>query len=190
MIVNIRGTSGSGKSTIVVRLMEKFGSVPDLADDSVAWPKEKKSRIIGYSLEKTDGYVVGPYTTPTGGCDKIPTQDLVCDLVRRAAKMHKHVIFEGLIISHNYARYRDLAIELGDYRFVFLDTHINVCLDRIRKRRLASDFQRKGPLNEKNTRDKYRDNRRVLRKLMEDGMDVYYMDGMKATRQVLKWFES
>ena len=69
MIVNIRGTSGSGKSTIVVR-------VCGLYDKKTPHFLEGRKNPYYYVFEK-EGHkplaILGHYESPCGGCDTIYT---------------------------------------------------------------------------------------------------------------------
>src|SRR5262252_9423192 len=99
MIVNIRGTSGSGKTTIVRGLMAK-GLPYDLPIEIISYTqtdrKTKITKVItqavmpGYRLEipdMPDTYILGSYENVCGGCDGIPTQDIICDRARKFSSM-------------------------------------------------------------------------------------------------------
>lgn len=137
MIINLRGANGSGKSTVAYDLMAGGRSPVDLAEYITRGEKEK--RVEGYGTP--DGVVcVGKYLTDCGGCDSIRTQDLICDSVLRAAVLpgSEHVLFEGVIVSTIFSRYLwlDKKFEEMGHKFVwaFLDTPVEVCLERIYKR--------------------------------------------------------
>lgn len=158
MIINIRGTSGSGKSSLVRQAMSAWGPfVVGLQN-----PLRKKATPLVYrSTMPRHGRqvsVLGSYETPCGGCDTIPTQDMICDLVRQEAALGHHVLLEGLLMSHLYGRYTALADEqtaLGHpFIFGFLDTPIGVCLDRINARRRERGNDE--PVNPRNTETKFR----------------------------------
>jgi gluconate kinase len=141
MIINIRGTNGSGKSTIARALRgvnyNEVGLVPfKTAAGSPRW-------VPGYVNRETRIGVVGSYETECGGCDTIKTQDLICDSVRRMATIDqpktRHVVFEGVLVSTILKRYLDLAREFngtpqGPFVWAFLQTPAQVCLDRIQAR--------------------------------------------------------
>ena len=99
--------------------------------------------MIGYEakLPEVDEpvIVVGPYRTQCGGCDAIPTQDLVCEAVRQAARRSPYVFFEGLLVSGIYARYQALSDELKaqGHRYVWgiYSTPLSVCLERVYARK-------------------------------------------------------
>lgn len=132
LIVNIRGTGGSGKSTIVRAILDAFAAQPI---------RDAKGKVRGYVCPDIAGvplYVLGPYLTPCGGCDSIATQDEVCNLIREWAPKG-NVLFEGLLISGLFSRYNGLDDELVEHHFIhgFLDTPLQRCIDQTLARRAA-----------------------------------------------------
>ena len=174
MIINIRGTSGSGKSTIVYNLMKKYKTTNVMNKDG----KIEATKIFA---PYGDIYAIGKYTTPCGGCDGVPTQNGVCRLIGFYSK-HGHVIFEGLIVTGCYARYRDLLPTLGMYCMCFLNTPLRTCISRVKKRRLKKGNTK--PLNTFNTEQKYHQNKRVIERAEEDGLDYCILDYKRATEEV------
>lgn len=185
VIVNIRGTSGSGKSTLVRKLMGTAASVEPLVfrrldehttrHDKAAADQKPTDYRLDHPLG--DIFVVGRYETACGGCDGIKTQDEICDRVRHYAQFG-HVVFEGLLISHLFSRYEALARELQGkgHRYVtaFLNTPLDVCLQRVQQRRLARGNTK--PLNTKNTEDKHRDSARVYGKFVQAGLEAVWIN--------------
>jgi hypothetical protein len=86
-------------------------------------------------------YIIGSYKNTCGGCDTIPTQDLACSLVRHFSQFG-HVLFEGLLMSHLFARYAALYNELtsAGEKFVvaYMDTPLELSVERVKQRRLAA----------------------------------------------------
>jgi hypothetical protein len=68
---------------------------------------------------------------------------------------HGHVIYEGLLLSTYFGK---IGLEMQrygrDHIWAFLDTPIEVCIERIKARRLAAGNLK--PLNENNTRERIR----------------------------------
>lgn len=131
LVITIRGTMGSGKSTIVKELLSSLSAQPILHGN----------RIRGHVCLDVFGkplHVLGPYNKATGGCDNIGTQDEVCNLVRQWAGKG-NLLFEGLLISGLFARYNALDDELAEHHFIhgFLDTPLDKCIDRVLARRAA-----------------------------------------------------
>lgn len=155
-IINLRGTSGAGKSTVVHTLLalfphevvERFGARGD--------------RPLVYKLTLPNGrkplFIIGPYRTQCGGCDAITGyQDVLPPLLDRYAAKG-NVLFEGLLISGGYGSVGQALGSLRDkgHRVVFalLDTPLEVCLDRIAARRAQRGVTE--PLNPRNTEQKYK----------------------------------
>src|SRR3972149_669181 len=169
MILDIRGTSGSGKSYVAHQLLSQAFRVGLLLLDGGTREHAYALRLIGVPRPVI---LLGRYQSPCGGVDALRvSQDDICNLVRRYATQG-HVLFEGLLVSHLYSRYRDLARELSwaSYRFAFLDTPLEVCLERVQARRIARGTATE--LNPKNTIDKWYDIQKVYRKLLADGLDA------------------
>ncbi len=133
MIVNLRGTNGSGKSTVIFQLLD--GKTVEVVPLASYQSKAGRERFVeGYLCQELDLVVVGKYATACGGCDGIPTQDLICESVRKASTLAQNVLFEGVIVSTLFSRYSDLAKELGGFTFAYMDTPLETCLARIQAR--------------------------------------------------------
>lgn len=179
MIINIRGTSGSGKSTVIQNLMKVSALVRPLI---------VKGRVEGYCLDMPDItndriYIIGRYETPCGGCDGIPTQNEVCRLVRKYAKLG-HVVFEGVIVSCCYKRYLDLFHKLKQpYRFAFLSTSLEVCLNSVEKRRAARGAKK--PFNPANTISKHKSVLNSIERAKEDKAEYMMISRNRAVEEIL-----
>lgn len=129
-IIDIRGTNGSGKSWIVHKL---------LADNTKARILDASGKIVGYHLVKLKTAVMGSYENTCGGCDGIKSADLIEERLRKFAAKYQNVILEGITVSHTYGRYAAIADSLKgehSYHFMFLDTPLEKCIERVRKRRI------------------------------------------------------
>lgn len=162
MIINVRGTSGSGKTTVVRELMARANLVAKIGDNA------KKPDAYRLAFPLFDLYVIGSYENVCGGCDAISTQDEICNRVRCYAPMG-HVLLEGLLMSHVFSRYAALAMELQRQEissiFGFLDTPLDVCLARVNARREARGQTE--PVNPTNTTDKWAANRSTFDKFVK-----------------------
>lgn len=180
LVVNIRGTNGSGKSYIVHKLLQEYEWVP-LANE--------KDNVAGYRL-KTDPaiYVIGRYTTPNGGCDTFKGGAAETEQYVEYLSSKGHVVFEGLLISGIAGRWIDLARRLPDCRFVFLelDTPMEKCVRRVRERRKARGDVR--PFDPSNLVAKFKSvtNSRAL--LAKAGLDVRVIDHENAYEYVKELF--
>lgn len=129
-VIDIRGTHGSGKSWIMRQLLQQFDHEPIT----------EKGKQIGCWLQEPNAALVGRYPEgkDCGGCDSIPKPNEVVRRVKLFATRYSHVLLEGILVSHTFKRYSCLAQELRGYgyTFYFLDTPMNVCIARMRQRRL------------------------------------------------------
>ena len=109
------------------------------APDIIIYNEEGKpvAHCVYYNMMPV--YFIGSYANVCGGCDSISTQDMICSLVRHFSQFG-HVIFEGLLMSHIYSRYAALYEELAGFGipfvFAFVDTPLDVCIERVKQRRL------------------------------------------------------
>ena len=184
-VINIRGTGGSGKSHLVMRFIEKFGSEPLVGADG---------KIVAHRVPYKRGepvYVIGSYRTKvgsdgirmiTGGCDRIGTPDEVCTRVRLAAR-RGHVIFEGFLVSNSYSRYHALSQDLGGMTWAFLDTPIEKCIARIRRRNRCKKF------NTANIEKKSRSAERTAGRAVADRETVVWLNHKHALRDLCRLLE-
>lgn len=181
MIVNIRGTGGSGKSTVVRRIMEHY---PNRVPINVLGRKQPQAyRCFRVEHDGTAGsdpvysakplYVVGHYETACGGGDTIKTPAEVFDLVRKAAETGDDVLFEGIISQDDTTRTIELARTLP-LTVLFLNTPLAECLAGIQARRDLRGDER--PLNPKNTESRMKRCLSHYSKLRDAGLSVEKFD--------------
>lgn len=177
-VLDIRGTNGAGKSHIVHRLLAEYSGQQVV----------KAGKVIGYWMPSISWSVLGTYENQCGGCDSIKTANEICDRARLFYGRYSNVILEGITVSHTYKRYNDLALELGNYRFLFLTTPLEICIHRVKQRRVA-----KGNLKVFNPHKNLglaSDYDRVLaakRNLLAAGRDVIDLNWRSPTSQVMKY---
>jgi hypothetical protein len=133
MIINIRGTNGSGKTAVAMALLGERYTVAEHVHDGVkaplTWSFDEQTVAVGKYRE---GYC--------GGCDAIKTQDAICQAVRTAAATTRPmVVFEGVLVSTLFERYLVLSRSLGErdrsaITWAFLDTPAEVCMARVLQR--------------------------------------------------------
>lgn len=175
MIVNIRGTSGSGKSTIVRAIR-----------DSLSWSPEhtlgRKQPICYRCVDSNhNGHEIvipGHYETQCGGCDTIKNQAFVQEFIRSELKGItgvEAILYEGLLLSEESKRTIELVREFGDEHVVIhLTTPVELCIERINARRRAKDPDAK-PVNESNTRNRVRVIQRACDKIVAVGGRVEHL---------------
>lgn len=208
MIINIRGTSGSGKSTIIKKVMATYPvKIPVMI--------KGRKQPLGYYL-KREGRptlaVVGHYEADCGGCDTIPAgHDKVYELVNYARKEGCDVLFEGLLLAAEYIRASNMNKEIGhELKIIALTTPIDQCLASINARRLGNHERRtarltkineakaakgnklrpvpeyKGDVRPKNTVVKAKAMANTLAKLEAEGANIEYHSRESALERVLE----
>jgi thiamine pyrophosphate-dependent acetolactate synthase large subunit-like protein len=167
MIINIRGTSGTGKSTIVRAIMAHY-------DTRMKVRVEGRKQPLGYICHKHNHpslAVVGHYETACGGCDTISPLDRIYELVEQSAQRNYDVLYEGLLISAEVNRAVDLASR-HDLVVMHLDVPLDVCVDSINQRRWAKNPD-KPPVNPRNTEQKHKGTKRAVERLAEAGVECH-----------------
>ena len=182
MIVKLHGTSGSGKSTIAWRFLKDY---PNAARTS------EVGKIEAYDVRVPELtlplYILGRYSTQCGGCDTL-SADQQIDLLHCYAPLG-HVLYEGLLASEYYGRLGEASERYGkDHVFAFLDTPIDLCIERVKARRLAAGNDK--PLNEDNTRGRIKKIEALKRKLVSVyGRQVVTISHLDPFPQVLALFQ-
>ncbi len=140
MIVDIRGTHGSGKSFVVHEII-RTNKTEDVIEND---PKKP----IGYFLPEINGGIIGRYDRTCGGCDGISPVAEICRRIRWFDERCDVVFLEGILVAHTFQRYSDMAKEINDWNFCFLNTPLKKCIARVKtRRRKAGNLK---PLDPKN----------------------------------------
>lgn len=128
MITNIRGTHGSGKSTIVRRLLDQLPEV-------MVYRRPDRKRPLAYIAVPEKLVILGHYETPCGGCDSIPKTDEVFELIQQYHTQKYDVLFEGILAQHATPRLLQLAKSAVPVTAIILTTPLITCLEAVRQRR-------------------------------------------------------
>jgi thymidylate kinase len=194
VIINLRGTSGSGKTTAVRGFFQFAHSA---MTKSFTSPKGLVThRVMGYAITppllKFPLYLVGSYANTCGGLDVMGTQAEHAELVTKAYRAGGNVLCEGLLassVSAGATLPKAMLEEAGRDKVIFavLDTPIEVCLARVRARRAARGEEK--PLNETNTRQKHEDTIKARARLIEEGYRVVDIDHTDAHHQLYRLFQ-
>lgn len=193
-IVSIRGTHGSGKSTIVQKILAKY-------PHEALFTKGNAKRPSGYLVDLPTGdylYIPGPYDTPCGGCDAIQPYSNIWPLIDAAVRESHHVLFEGALVSSSYGAIGHSMngwTDSMDCLFAFLDTPLETCLERIAERRLAKwqSLNKPGlppPVNPANTAGKFDSVARTKAQMAKLGSAVRAVDidHTQPVKQIMKLF--
>ena len=180
MILNIRGTSGSGKSYVVYQALRKYGYEY----------LKYEGKIIGTKIGPIA--TVGKYDPERfcGGCDTVKkteeknTQEIVCDIIRILWEEKMEIIlFEGLITSGIFGRFHELDKQVGGIVWGFLDTPIEVCIERTKQRSLVSG---KGYINEEHVINKFKQVQSARKNAISHGLNVVDIDYKRSVAEVSK----
>jgi hypothetical protein len=147
VIVNPRGTSGSGKTELVRRILAEYG-----------WSRTRTGNVNGLEIVHRPGrshpfayrirhpsggrplVVVGQYQRTSGGCDTIRLQDGGLPEVMRfaadCASRGNDVLMEGLRLSSEVPLSTQLAAH--DLHILLLNTPLQQCIRNLVSRRRAA----------------------------------------------------
>lgn len=163
--INIRGCNGSGKTTV----LRQYAATRSPEVYPVEVPNHKPIPVTYLSNGVA---ILGDYspaaTGTTAGCDRIKTQQAVKDALETIDA--DAVLFEGIIVSTIFQPWSDWSHENDGMVWAFLDTPLDVCLDRIQSRNGGK------PINEKLVGDKWNTIKRVKHKATESGERVETLD--------------
>lgn len=122
MIIQIRGTSGSGKTWVMRQVMESLGtSKPVYA--------EGRRRPLYYQYPNHI-CVLGHYEIACGGCDTIGSVPQVFDVIEKVRNEQSIILCEGLLLSEDVIWVQ----KYPDSKIVFLTTPVEECLSRVGQR--------------------------------------------------------
>lgn len=182
-IINIRGTNGSGKSTVVRRVMQHYSAVEP-------HHIEGRRRPIGYECRPPNEtsnllWVPGHYEIACGGCDTIPTVAQAYEQVAISLKNDWDVLFEGIMSQDNQQYMLDWHAE-GKYKILVigLTTTIDDCIAGINARREARGNPK--PLDPQNTISRDRSVKKNLVRLATAGIEVKMADRQSAVIHCLQ----
>ena len=124
LILNIRGTHGSGKSTVVQDLMKMAETLTPVNPGARGRPEGYRLALPGV---RKPVYIVGPYETQCGGADAIQPYATIWPRVEAYAKKG-HVIFEGALVSCSVGSIGETMIaSKKDCVVGYLDTPLEEC---------------------------------------------------------------
>lgn len=147
MIINVRGGSGSGKSTVIRSVMEHYDlRIPHHVEGRKqplwydCWISDE-----AYDAERPDLRVLGHYETPCGGCDTISKNPgdpdekamaFIHGLIREADDAGLNVLYEGVILTTILGELPQLHEEGRPIVVINLTSDLETCLLGISARRV------------------------------------------------------
>lgn len=181
VILRIAGTFGSGKTTAVREFLNGY-------------PGEvftSRGKIMGYQVRlneagiQTPAYIVGKYDNTCGGTDAIKTQAEIAEKILKAHP-YGHVLYEGALVSASglAGQVTQAVHHTGCDVYAFLDTPLEVCIERVKKRRLEAGNEKE--FDPKNLEDKFQSVINCYRNLRAEGTyDVRLIDHTRPHEQLL-----
>lgn len=166
-VVQLRGTSGSGKTTAMKHMFELIDAKPLVyAPTRTRTGVPAKVRVYKGHLDGARVYVLGDYSPhrSAGGCDTIPRIDDVIELASKyGVRSQSILLLEGLLLAHSWGAFGEYAHQTFGERYInaFLDTPVEKCLKRVVKRRAARGQDTEGERAEKIEKNVYADYHRV-----------------------------
>lgn len=202
--INVRGCNGSGKTT----LLRLLASSPSWVDSvTVTHEVRKKDKHTGKRVslgiqdcvipvtycpggKESSQYVaiLGDYTPETAGavtagCDRIKTQEAIKNALETLSKNPdiRFILFEGIVVSTIYGPWKEWAERNGGMVWAFLDTPLDICLDRIQARNGGK------PVKEDQIAYKHKTIRRVKEKAFADHQTVLNLHYTKPLEDLLDY---
>lgn len=199
MIINVRGGSGAGKSTVIQAIMDRYSDrVPNLV--------EGRKQPLWYDLHEkglAPLRVLGHYEIPCGGCDTISSNladpsekamDYIHRLIRQADDGGMNVLYEGVILTTILGQLPQLHAEGRDVVVINLTSDLETCLTGISERRfrkskltLLTVEQVRASLEEvtiKNNIGKLKSAIKTAKQLESLGVTVHHCDRITAVETI------
>lgn len=190
MIFNLRGTNGTGKSTVAHSIISKSKAVP-----LELWPRTRrpKPKAYGGTWKGVPIAILGSYETVCGGMDTITDINDARDLIIRYASDDNFpiVFYEGLFISHCMGTVAKALDEEGfKDRLImgYLDTPLEECLRRVHARRAERGNTK--PFKEQNVIDDFQRVDWNRAKATREGWNTYWVDHLRAVDNVESWLNA
>lgn len=193
MIISIRGTNGSGKSTVAQELLDNsIKAIPMYGLLGIRVPEAYQMFFDDVSKPV---YLLGPYLTAANtGFDGVKDFDHQVTLLRKYVE-RGHVVFEGLIASKVWGRVgavlEEEASNGNGSMLVYLSTSIEECIRRVKKRR--EDRGITEPYNTFHLEDKHRQTTRNKAMVLErelHGIGVTDSSSQGAAEMILAMLET
>lgn len=183
MVINIRGTGGSGKSTVVKRIMALYSARTPYYIEGRKQPLY--TVCIHPRVGELELLVPGHYNVACGGCDTLKGPQHVYDIIKEfGTNMHRHVLFEGIMVGDDVKRAVDLHLsDRGQFQVIVLSTPVDECLRSIEARRAEKGNEK--PLDPANTIDRDKRLRKsMVPRLKDSGVPVFSLDREAAFQHV------
>lgn len=167
-ILNIRGTNGSGKSTIPMSMMDD----PEMF--VITKPYQGKPTKIATVFPSYGWIALGTYFNKTGGLDRFKNNEIIQKAFWYVLKKYPeyNLLMEGIISSTIFSTYFEL-FKKAEKRYsdrktviLLLNPDVEICLERIQQRNGGK------PIKEDLVRNKANMILRACKKFKEAGIEV------------------
>lgn len=193
MIIQVRGTSGTGKSTVVRQVMASFGplhSKPGTKSIETWKPSYigTRKRPMCYTHYRRPIVVMGHYERGGGGCDTFKNVEYVFDLTVGLLTDDLHapvIIMEGLLLSED-SKWTFRLHQQTPVVVFYLMTDMDTCLARLHKRRENPVRKITKPLNENKHVIRHSVIERSRLKLMDAGITCHRVADWQCAKAILK----
>jgi len=177
MIIQIRGTSGSGKSWVMKKFMEGFSWKAEYIDG--------RRKPVGYWSDNL--IVLGHYETPCGGCDTLGSARQIFEYIggHIISSVNQIVICEGLLLSEDTKWALQAEEEL---KILYLNTPVEKCIEQIKHRREEAGNMKS--LKEDNTRNRVKVIERSRQKLSKLGVLCRLCSAKQAPKLMRMWVDA
>lgn len=170
-IVQLRGPSGAGKTTVMRRVMDHLGTPVRVRpkDD----PTRRSPSFLAWPAKGV--VVIGHYDVLCGGCDTIKSRERPFDLARLCADQGATVLLEGLFTTMEFHRTVALAADGYERHDIFIRPPEAECRLNVEARRLSQGKEIK---EQKQMAEYYRRVARTLERLQQAGLgNLTWLDG-------------
>jgi len=180
VILRVAGTFGSGKTTAMREFLNGYPGEVFM----------KANKIQGYKVKldeaglQVPAYILGKYDNTCGGTDAIKTQAEIAEKIMKAHP-YGHVLYEGALVSASglTGQVTQAVHATGCDVYAFLDTPLEVCIERVKKRRTEAGNDKE--FDPKNLEDKFQSVINCYRNLRREGYDVRLIDHTRPHEQLL-----
>ncbi len=186
MIVNIKGTNGSGKSTVPQLMREIDEEFFTIWCDTFG-----QKEIIATVFPQLGWLALGSYHNKCGGCDGLDSGDIINQCIRLTWLLDYNVLFEGVIVADIKSTYHNLLHSINnDPRYpkrrtimLFPTTPLEECLRRVSERNGGK------PVKEDLIATKYANNMKAKEWYLQEGkLEVLDLDTSGEREEMLQKF--
>lgn len=182
-LVNLRGTNGSGKSSVPFSFINADSRAFELT-----YEFNGRNKVLATVCPTFGWLFIGAYRTKCGGLDGFKGNDQTADTLEMVWNLPYNILMEGVISSTVYSTYSELfkKVNADNSRHVTIVTlapPVETCLARIQIRNGGK------PIKSEQVEGKYRTMLRNHEKFTADGFECLKLDNSKIKLEETRdWF--